>query len=209
MWADDRAPTNKQLLETFRRRFEALSFGEDDAQMQLRENTLMAIRREFGSDHEYLESFRDIGFYPNYYPSGEYDNMAYWDSSIRRAITLLNTMIQELELDEADSAKLEEAPTVQRSNRVFVVHGHDTEMKQAVARTVERIGLEAIILHERPNRGRTIIEKIERYSDVGFAVVLLSPDDTGYANAAGPDAARPESAAERHTWVGLLRRKAR
>jgi len=34
-------------------------------------------------------------------------------------------------------------------------------------------------LHEQPNRGQTIIEKFERYSDVGFAVVLLTPDDLG------------------------------
>jgi predicted nucleotide-binding protein len=74
--------------------------------------------------------------------------------------------------------------------RVFVVHGHDSEMKQAVARTLERLGLEAVILHEKPNRGQTIIEKIERYSDVDFAVVLLSPDDTGYSNADGPAAAK-------------------
>lgn len=38
-----------------------------------------------------------------------------------------------------------------------------------------------------------MIEKIERYSDVGFAVVLLSPDDTGYANAEGPKSARPRA----------------
>ena len=66
-------------------------------------------------------------------------------------------------------------------------------MKQAVARTVERLGLEAVILHEKSNRGQTLIEKIERYFDVGFAVVLLSPDDTGYANAEGPKSARPRA----------------
>jgi predicted nucleotide-binding protein len=63
--------------------------------------------------------------------------------------------------------------------RVFVVHGHDTETKESVARFIERLGLEPIILHEQPNSGRTIIEKFEVYSDVGFAVVLLTPDDVG------------------------------
>ncbi|MBN1216812.1 MAG: nucleotide-binding protein, partial [Candidatus Lokiarchaeota archaeon] len=38
-------------------------------------------------------------------------------------------------------------------------------------------GLIPIILHEQPNEGKTIIEKFERYSDVGFAIILLSPDD--------------------------------
>lgn len=70
-------------------------------------------------------------------------------------------------------------PPVPQSKTVFVVHGHETETKESVARILDRIGLEPIILHEQPNAGRTIIEKFEVYSDVGFAVVLLTPDDVG------------------------------
>ena len=36
-----------------------------------------------------------------------------------------------------------------------------------------------MVLHEQPNEGRTIIEKFEDFTHVGFAVVLLTPDDTG------------------------------
>ncbi len=36
-----------------------------------------------------------------------------------------------------------------------------------------------MVLHEQPNEGRTIIEKFEDYTDVRFAVVLLTPDDVG------------------------------
>lgn len=63
--------------------------------------------------------------------------------------------------------------------KVFIVHGHDNAAKQEVARLVERLGLEAIILHEQVNRGKTIIEKIEEYSNVGFAIVLYTPCDEG------------------------------
>jgi predicted nucleotide-binding protein len=70
------------------------------------------------------------------------------------------------------------------SKRVFVVHGHDEESKQTTARFLEHIGLEPTILHEQPNSGRTIIEKFELHADVGFAVVLLTPDDVAHpANA--------------------------
>lgn len=48
-------------------------------------------------------------------------------------------------------------------------------------RQVEKLGLNTIILHEIPNIGRTIIEKFEDHSNVGFAVVLLTPDDLGTA----------------------------
>lgn len=62
---------------------------------------------------------------------------------------------------------------------VFIVHGHDEATKEAVARFLQRLDLNPIILHEQPNAGRTIIEKFETYANVGFAVVLLTPDDVG------------------------------
>jgi len=65
-------------------------------------------------------------------------------------------------------------------NRIFVVHGHDDEMKLAVARTLEKLDLTPIILHEQPDGNKTIIEKFEQYSDVCFAIIILSPDDFAY-----------------------------
>ena len=62
---------------------------------------------------------------------------------------------------------------------VFLVHGHDDAARETVARFIEKLGFNAIILHEKPNRSRTIIEKFEAHSAVGFAVVLLTPDDVG------------------------------
>lgn len=84
-------------------------------------------------------------------------------------------------------------PTRKPSSRVFVVHGHDEEMKQAVARTLEKLGLSPIILHEHADQGRTVIEKFLDYSDVGFAIVLLSPDDLGCEKASHPDGAQPRA----------------
>ena len=64
-------------------------------------------------------------------------------------------------------------------SKVFIVHGHDDAAKEAVARFVERIGFEAIILHEQASSGKTIIEKIEANSNVGFAIVIYTPCDLG------------------------------
>jgi len=69
----------------------------------------------------------------------------------------------------------------QISNKVFVVHGHDKDMRESVARTLEKLELDPVILAERPNQGMTIIEKIEKYSDVCYAIVLVSPDDVAYS----------------------------
>ena len=65
--------------------------------------------------------------------------------------------------------------------KVFIVHGHDNALKQEVARMVEKQGLEAIILSEQANRGKTIIEKFEEHSDVGAAICLFTGDDHGKA----------------------------
>jgi predicted nucleotide-binding protein len=77
------------------------------------------------------------------------------------------------------------------SNKIFVVHGHDEAALQTVARFLEKLGLEAIILREQPDSGRTIIEKFEDYADeVGFAVVLLTPDDIAESSSTQGSGAR-------------------
>jgi len=73
-----------------------------------------------------------------------------------------------------------EKKMIKSKNKVFIVHGHDNEVKQEVARYIEQIGLKAIILHEQANNGMTIIEKIEYYTDeANFAIVLYTPCDKG------------------------------
>lgn len=65
------------------------------------------------------------------------------------------------------------------NNKVFIVHGHDEATLYKVARVIDQLDLEPIILHEQADRGKTIIEKFESNSEVGFAIVLLTPDDLG------------------------------
>lgn len=64
-------------------------------------------------------------------------------------------------------------------NQVFIVHGHDEHAKNDVKAYVESKGLEPIILHLQASGGRTIIEKIDYYSNVGFGVVLYTECDVG------------------------------
>ena len=66
-----------------------------------------------------------------------------------------------------------------RTNKIFVVHGHDEGARESIARFLEKLGLQAIILHEQASAGKTIVEKLEHYAGVDFAVVLLTPDDVG------------------------------
>ncbi len=111
----------------------------------------------------------------------------------RARVTALETILGKLELiPESSTARSEAAGERPRGNRVFLAHGHDEEMKQAVARFLEKLGCRPVILHEQPDRGRTVIEKVVAYADVAFAVVLLTPDDVG-APAANPAALKPRA----------------
>lgn len=83
---------------------------------------------------------------------------------------------------EEENSVTKRPEIIGNQSKVFIVHGHDGELKQAVARIVEKQGVEAIILSEQVNNGRTIIEKFEEYSDVDGAICLLTEDDCGKAN---------------------------
>ena len=109
------------------------------------------------------------------------------DRGRNRAISTLQGEVYALKEDLKFSAPetIEPAPTDQNdvappSSEIFIVHGRDDAAKIEVARLVERAGLEAVILHEQANGGRTIIQKFEDHgSAAGFAIVIMTPDDVG------------------------------
>jgi hypothetical protein len=116
----------------------------------------------------------------------------------------INYARNKMGLDEPISLPLQGNST---ARKVFVVHGHDESAKEGMARFLEKIGFEAVILHEQASGNRTIIEKIEANSDVGFAVVLLSPDDFGAEKGSSPNPrARQNVILELGYFVGRLGR---
>ena len=63
---------------------------------------------------------------------------------------------------------------------IFIVHGHNDTIKLELKNYLQNILdlPEPIILHEKPNTGRTIIEKFEDYALVSnLAFILLTPED--------------------------------
>ena len=143
----------------------------------------MRIRKIFGDSSTYLNDLEKI--YYSYF-AGIDENVAdeSWSEGQSKMLNLFKIMEEDLTLD---ANKIIKKDKTKLYNEIFIVHGHDEEMKQAVARTVEKIGLVPIILHEQLNKGRTIIEKFEDYSDVNFAIVLLSPDDIAYSKDKPPE----------------------
>lgn len=121
--------------------------------------------------------------------AGESDAERFWRQDGEPMVSYLDSLILDVENDEfqlTESVRKPQTPALQDVkefdfSKVFVVHGHDDHAKERTARFVEKLGLTSIVLHEQASRGRTIIEKIEEYSNVGFAIVLYSPDDLGNA----------------------------
>jgi len=68
---------------------------------------------------------------------------------------------------------------VSLSKNVFIVHGRDRKPVSELKSMLKEFGLNPIVLHEQPSGSRTIVEKLEKYSDVGYAFVILTPDDAG------------------------------
>jgi predicted nucleotide-binding protein len=172
---------------------------------------LSAVSRRFkegSSPFELLREAVGLGIEGN--PASNFENKR---RLLLSAITVSKALIEDqarLGSSEVVSAKKGAAkkPELSGGQNVFIVHGHDNDMKVNVARTIEKLGLVPIILHEKPDKGRTIIEKIQDYSDVGFAIVLLSPDDVGYARDGGEprSRARQNVVLELGFFLGLLGR---
>ena len=99
--------------------------------------------------------------------------------SLLKALELVHTALVSDHYGEL-KAPTTTHPSPTLSNRIFVVHGHDSQLKVDVEQFVREIGLEPVVLHRQVDEGATIIEKFEKHADVGFALVLLTPDEMAY-----------------------------
>jgi hypothetical protein len=76
------------------------------------------------------------------------------------------------------------APRVKpESRKVFVVHGHDNAAKLEVELTLRKLDLIPVILHDEPNRGRTIIEKFEAHAEGAASSTRRASLHIGYSAA--------------------------
>jgi predicted nucleotide-binding protein len=113
-------------------------------------------------------------------PQEKYRNLR---EDIENKIDALEKLVEKVDLLKSElpeqPVKEQSAFSISDNNAVFVVHGHNMEIQQSVARVLEKLELIPVILGEQPNQGKTIIEKFEKYSNVGFAIILMTDDDEG------------------------------
>jgi Predicted nucleotide-binding protein containing TIR-like domain len=148
----------------------------------------VALGYIFGDKSRHVEDFKDISYHPGAWSSSTPDSYfaQVFRSGVDDAVSILESMIDEIGEYWADevpgSASIErddDDRMAAPARTIFVIHGHDHGFKETVARFLELLELQPIILHEQANEGRTIIEKFEDHAGVPFAIALFTPDDVG------------------------------
>lgn len=133
----------------------------------------------------FKETYFSLGIFTTGTPDSEF--VAACQRGLRKTEAIFQTYLEEMSEEDVQKPII-----VQPMNyaKVFIVHGHDGELKQSVARIIEKQGIEAVILSEQANQGKTIIEKFENYSDVSGAICLFTADDLGRSMESETDCAR-------------------
>ncbi len=161
-------------------------------------NTKVAIEYAFEYNPDRVKEFTrinygispEIGDIDVFYPS--------YKAGLERVEGLLESMIEEVDEywpdDEVSTSVPVRHPVEPiTSNKVFLIHGRDEGTRETIARFLEQLKIEPVILTEQASQGRTIIEKFERHAQVvEYAIALLTPDDAGSLGG-GTAASRPRA----------------
>jgi predicted nucleotide-binding protein len=169
VYSDWNSYNSEFLKQVFNKEYNEYKKDYDDAGTFAWGAIIAGGRQETPS--EQLEKFRNR-------VSAKVDNL----KKLKAKADLLKSSIPDVPLAKSSSQIILDDD----KSQVFIVHGHDVEAKIKTARFIEKIGLTPIILHEQASLGKTIIEKIEEYSNVGFGIVLYTPCDIGAQNTADP-----------------------
>ncbi|ATY81804.1 nucleotide-binding protein [Aeromonas veronii] len=69
--------------------------------------------------------------------------------------------------------------SVPEKEKIFIVHGHDEHLLSETENLLRKLNLDPIVLRDQHSGGKTIIEKLEKYGDVRYAVILYTACDEG------------------------------
>ncbi len=143
------------------------------------------MKAALGADSGTLQQFRDLRYtigISSGAPGEDEQDAHYFASQVSHAAGLVDAAIYELglQLEQRDQNSQPRAGAV-TGGPIFVVHGRDDGRKYELMRLLDRaVATDAIVLHEQPNLGGTILEKFERHAQAAsFAIVLLTADDEG------------------------------
>ncbi len=136
------------------------------------------ILRKYGDGFEY-KKFGEIPFFIKFLaayatPSARVEECK---NGLLIAKGMFKDYLEEMKEELADEEKMK-LPEKKDPTEVFIIHGHDEVMKEKTARLLENQGIKAVILSEQVSGGRTIIEQLEKCTNVSAAVCLFTADDS-------------------------------
>ena len=148
------------------------------------------LSASLGADSAMLKKFSEVSYSIGFWAGGPDEaarDAEYFRGAVAEAVALIDAAIYQLDLMVEPPATATPVAVTEsqvadgESPSVFLVHGHDGEAKHHAARVLHQLcGFEPTILHEQASGGRTVIEKLDRYSNPATAaVVLLTADDRG------------------------------
>lgn len=137
------------------------------------------------SNSEYKETFEDTG--RPLLVTTDSDVVQMYHDEVEAKVCYLKSLINSaplLPVDNTVDNKANPDPThagpINDSKKVFIVHGHDSNIRTETELLIKNLGYDPIVLFKQANCGDTIIEKLEReINDVAFAIVLYTPCDKG------------------------------
>lgn len=200
--------------EEFKKKLESrIEIGEKIFEMKVAtQEDFDLLTSEFTRWNSYNSEFLKSSFnVKNNEYRKKYDDAGLWvgmNTALRRGANQRNKLEEKKEVvklkinrlselvDQIDLLPTQVSTEIEASKRViekkemkdvFIVHGHDELAETKTARLISKLDLNPIILHEQASGSNTIIEKIEEYSEnVGFGIILYTPDDIGGKNAENP-----------------------
>lgn len=174
-----------KAIELFKRQIDKISqllekSRKDPEAREFRNFNVNLITRTFGKPSQNLSSYYSAE-HPGPMRIGMSDRE--WEALHKEGLQhisgLFKGFIDQLEVF-GDNEKAQGETQIKKtlSRKVFIVHGHDESAKNEIEIFLKENHLEPIVLHRQTDGGNTLIEKIEKYSDVAYAIVIITPDDT-------------------------------
>ena len=165
----------------------------DPAFKSWRNDSIRFLQKVFGEESHEAHTFENITFFITYIT---YDifrdgwkehilNEKYnFKKGLRTAIFYLKNfeseILHDVDIEEREQNDLNNSSHKESHKKnILIVHGRNDGVKDKVANFISKLGIEPIILNEQLNRGRTLLEKLEEYSDIKAAIIILTNEDTG------------------------------
>lgn len=159
----------EELHETYLSQYKFSSpNGSSNAYHEWYDHSMIVFDKYFNSNDESFLFFKSVQEENSRNGYGLHDNY----NKIRSSYSVLIERLKNINNNTNTMKSI--------SKNVFIVHGHNENIKEKIARYIEKLGYNPIILNEQADGGKTIIQKFEdNVNDLCYGIVIYSGCDEG------------------------------